>query len=214
MKTATWYFDFLSPYAYLQSAIISELAVKFSLKVKPVLFAALLNHNGQLGPAEIPGKREFVFKQSLWLAKRHGITMRLPPAHPFNPLPPLRLATALDGDIDKIKEIFNFIWKDGGNIDDQNEFVALGKRLSLDEPLKIIGKERIKSRLKEETAEAISRGVFGVPAISVDDEIFWGFDSSDFMLDYLNNSEEIKNSIIKPAKSLSVGIFQRNTGRG
>jgi len=95
MKTADWYFDFISPYAYLQAARLDELAKHANIRARPVLFAGLLNHHGQLGPAEIAPKRKFVFRQSLWTAKHQGIPMKLPPAHPFKPLPPLRLAIAM-----------------------------------------------------------------------------------------------------------------------
>jgi 2-hydroxychromene-2-carboxylate isomerase len=95
MTNTDWYFDFISPFAYLQSAKMEELSRHATITPRPVLFAALLDHHGQLGPAEIEPKRTFIFRQALWLAQRHGIPMKLPPFHPFNPLPPLRLAIAL-----------------------------------------------------------------------------------------------------------------------
>lgn len=53
---ADWYFDFISPFAYLQFVRLGELAGA-RLRLRPVLFAGLLQHWGQLGPAEIPAKR-------------------------------------------------------------------------------------------------------------------------------------------------------------
>ena len=121
MKTADWYFDFISPYAYLQSTRLNALSGHIRIHAKPVLFAGLLNHHGQLGPAEIEPKRQFVFRQALWLAKCQGVDMKLPPEHPFNPLPPLRLALAMNCEIEAVQTIFNFIWRDGRNTGDSEE---------------------------------------------------------------------------------------------
>ena len=209
MRKAIWYFDFLSPYAYLQSAIIGKLTGHIFLEPKPVLFAGILNHHGQLGPAEIPSKRDFIFKQSLWLAKKYNIALKLPPFHPFNPLPALRLATAVDGDIKKILRIFDFIWREGGDIEDHNEFQKLGNDLGVKDPHAVIQLTSVKQKLKEETDRAISQGVFGVPSIVLDKQIFWGLDATDFVLDYLQNPVSIKQTIINEVLNFKVGKAKR-----
>jgi 2-hydroxychromene-2-carboxylate isomerase len=96
MKHITFYLDFISPYAYLAFEQLPEALMGHSTSVtyKPVLFGALLKHHGQLGPAEIPGKREWAYRQVLWLAHQHGLELQLPATHPFNPLALLRLALA------------------------------------------------------------------------------------------------------------------------
>ena len=209
MRKAIWYFDFLSPYAYLQSAIIGKLTAHIFLEPKPVLFAGILNHHGQLGPAEIPSKRNFTFQQSLWLAKKYNVVLKLPPFHPFNPLPALRLAVAVDGDIKKILRIFDFIWKEGGNIEDHNEFQKLGNELGVKEPHSVVQLTSVKQKLKEETDRAISQGVFGVPTIVLDEQIFWGLDATDFVLDYLQNPVSIKQTIINEVLNFKVGKAKR-----
>lgn len=70
MKPAQWYFDFISPYAYLQAQRLQKLREYCELEPRPVLLAALLSHWGQLGPAEIAPKRQFTYKQVRWLARR------------------------------------------------------------------------------------------------------------------------------------------------
>ncbi|HJP22575.1 MAG TPA: 2-hydroxychromene-2-carboxylate isomerase, partial [Alphaproteobacteria bacterium] len=67
MKTADWYFDFISGFAYLQFATLERLK-GLEIRFRPVLFAGLLNYHGQLGPAEIPAKRTFTYRQWVWLA--------------------------------------------------------------------------------------------------------------------------------------------------
>ena len=78
MRGTEWYFDVISPYAFLQFRQLQELQLLDELTPRPVLFAGLLNHYGQLGPAEIPSKREFTYRQVLWLAERRGLTLRMP----------------------------------------------------------------------------------------------------------------------------------------
>jgi 2-hydroxychromene-2-carboxylate isomerase len=87
MKTITCYLDFISPYAYLAFEALpkSLMGVSHRMVYKPVLFAAMLKHHGQLGPAEIAGKREWTYRQVLWQAKQLGVHLDMPQSHPFNP---------------------------------------------------------------------------------------------------------------------------------
>jgi 2-hydroxychromene-2-carboxylate isomerase len=209
MKTADWYFDFISPYAYLQAARLAELAKHANIRARPVLFAGLLNHHGQLGPAEIAPKRKFIFRQSLWMAKRQDIPMKLPPAHPFKPLPPLRLAIAMDCDIKAIKTIFDFIWRDGLDIDKPEEWKRLTDALGLDNVDARLSDPSVKQALRENTDEAIARGVFGVPTLVVDEEIFWGHDAADQFLDYLADEARMKRDVFEPVDGLAQGSAQR-----
>jgi DSBA-like thioredoxin domain len=100
MKHITFYLDFISPYAYLafERLPIALQGLSYQVTYKPVLFAALLNHHGQLGPAEIAPKRTWTYRQMLWLAREHGVPMQAPASHPFNPLALLRLAVACGKD--------------------------------------------------------------------------------------------------------------------
>lgn len=209
MKTADWYFDFISPYAYLQSARLGELSNHAHIRAKPVLFAGLLNHHGQLGPAEIPPKRQFVFRQALWLAKRHGIPMTLPPAHPFGPLPPLRLAIAMGSEIDAVQTIFDFIWREGCNPDDPEQWSQLTNSLGIADAAERLSDPAVKQTLRDNTDEAIARGVFGVPTLMVDDELFWGHDAADFIVDYLGDPETLRREVFDPVDGLAQGSAQR-----
>ena len=209
MKTADWYFDFISPYAYLQSTRLSEISEHVQIQAKPVLFAGLLNHYGQLGPAEIEPKRQFVFRQSLWLAQRQGIELKLPPAHPFKPLPPLRLALAANCAINAIQTIFNFIWRDGRNVDDAEEWNSLTQAIGLIDTDKKLAEPAVKNALRSNTEEAIERGVFGVPTLLVDGELFWGHDAADFMLDYLKDPEKLRRDIFEPEEQMAQGAARR-----
>ena len=187
MRTLEWYYDFISPYAYLQCATFPALPVDIKVRVKPVLFGALLDHAGTLGPAEIPGKREHTYRQTLWLAQCHGVPMRLPPRHPFNPLSVLRLAVALEAPLATVRRIFDFIWAQGRDPSDPAEFAALARSLGIADAGARIADPAVKARLKSNTDEAIAAGVWGVPTFAIDGFCFWGFDSTQMMVDYLRD---------------------------
>ncbi|HEY8048954.1 MAG TPA: DsbA family protein, partial [Ramlibacter sp.] len=117
MKRITCYLDFISPYASLAFEHLPRAleGLSYETEYKPVLFAALLKANGQLGPAEIPGKRDWTYRQVLWIARTHGIEMQMPASHPFNPLALLRLALAC-GDKGAINRyvaetVFRHVWR-------------------------------------------------------------------------------------------------------
>ena len=157
------------------------------VRLIPVLFAGLLNHWGHKGPAEIPAKRIEMYRYYHWYAEHLGIRFRTPPAHPFNPLKVLRLAIALDVNQRTVEEIFDFIWGEGNDIHSQEGFNALSSRLKVDNAENLISLTTIKKALRDNTEQAVALGVFGVPTFVIESRIFWGFDRTDMMLEYLDN---------------------------
>ena len=212
-----WYFDFISPYSYLQFEAYPELMQ--SAELRPVLFAGLLNHWGGKGPAEIPAKRLQTYRYTYWLAGQHGITMIYPPAHPFNSIHALRLALALDCRFDAIKTIFEFIWKEGRSVTD--EWPALIERLGLDLDAAnaLIAAQRVKDALAANGRQAIDRGVYGVPtfdalrerpdASGVTGELFWGLDATDMLLDYLEHPSAFDEPEMRRIANLPVGAARK-----
>jgi len=209
MRTIDWYYDFISPYSYLQCATFPALPADLQLHLKPVLFGALLDQAGTLGPAEIPGKREHTYHQTLWLAQRHGVPMRLPPRHPFNPLSVLRLAVALEASLATVRRIFDFIWAEGRDPSEPAEFAALVNSLGIADAAARIAEPSVKARLKSNTDEAIAAGVWGVPTFVIDGLCFWGFDSGQMMLDYLSNPSVFKSGEHARIASLQSGIRRK-----
>ena len=189
MKHITFYLDFISPYAYLafEKLPLALMGHSYSVTYKPVLFAAVLKHHGQLGPAEIPGKREWTYRQILWLAKEHGIELQFPASHPFNPLALLRLALACEvqglPNRHVCETLFRYVWRGGAEASDFERLKLLTQQL---EPHRSVNSEEVKAQLKSHTDEAIARGVFGVPTMAVDDKLFWGFDALPMLKQYLD----------------------------
>ncbi len=181
---ADWYFDFVSPFAYLQSEELASLAPGIAVRCRPVLFAGLLDANGQKGPAEIAAKRAFTYRYCIWQAKRRGLSLRFPPEHPFNPLPLLRLAIVCDSSQDAVHTIFRFVWRDGRLPDLPIEWAELVGMLGVPDAQQRIATAEVKDELRRNTDEAIARGVFGVPTLVLGSELFWGADATRMAAEY------------------------------
>lgn len=209
MRTLDWYFDFISGYAYLQLEQMHRLPADTRVVFRPILFAALLDRYGHLGPGEIPPKRRFTYTQWAWLGMHHGIPLKMPPAHPFNPLRALRLALVLDCERDAVATIFRFIWREGRSVEDAASFAELAARLGVADAEARIAAPAIKERLRAETAAAAEAGIFGVPSFAVDGEVFWGADSTDMLLDYLARPEMFATGEIARVRALPVGTMRK-----
>jgi len=182
---ADWYFDFISPYSYLQLMEFKRLPDSLEIQYRPVLFAGLLKHWGQKGPAEIPAKRRQTYRECQWRAGRAGIPFKFPPVHPFNPLRALRLCIALGTEPAVIGAIFEFIFAEGRDVQADDDWQELLARLHVDDAEALVSQASIKDRLRENTEAAIQRGVYGVPTFAVADQLFWGADMTGLLLDYL-----------------------------
>jgi len=207
MKHVTCYIDFISPYAYLAFEKLPQAleGLSYSIDYKPVLFAAFLKTHGQLGPAEIPGKRDWTYRQVLWMARTNGVEMQMPAAHPFNPLALLRLALACGegGVVNRYvaETIFRHVWRGGADAADAQRLEALKQQL---QPKRDPASDAVKAELKANTDEAIARGVFGVPTFIVGGEVFWGFDALPVLRAYLEGdawfaSPQWKDAAARPA---------------
>jgi len=188
-RHADWYFDYVSPYAYLQLEAFDRLPADLEVRMKPVLFAGLLGHWEHKGPAEIPAKRRQTYRYCHWLAGKRGVPFKTPPRHPFNPLALLRLSIALDSDIDAIRAIFRHVWGTGHDGQALESLRPLAESLGVGDLESRIGDPSVKDRLRANTDAAIARGVFGIPTFAIGDELFWGDDVTDMMLDYLDNPD-------------------------
>jgi 2-hydroxychromene-2-carboxylate isomerase len=185
VPSADWYFDFVSPFSYLQCEQLPELERSLSVRYRPVLLAGLLEVSGQRGPAEIPAKRIFTYKFVVWQARALGIPLKFPAAHPFNPLALLRLALVADCRPAAVRAIFRFVWRDGRLGDLPIEWAELVAELGLPDATERIGTAEIKAELRRNTDQAIARGVFGVPTLAIGDELFWGVDATAMAAQYV-----------------------------
>lgn len=209
MTQAAWYFDFISPFSYLQLGRFQDLPQDLEIVFKPVVFSGLLNHWGHLGPAEIPPKRQFVYRFFKWQANQRGMPFTMPPVHPFNPLPPLRLALLGRSTPEAVRRIFHFIYGEGRNLDDEASITALGASLGIPDAYSRISETSVKEQLKANTDGAIAAGVFGVPTFIVDGNLFWGDDATNMFLNYLRDPALFEDSEMLRISSLPMGVARR-----
>jgi len=191
MKHITFYLDFISPYAYLAFEKLPQalMGLSYSITYKPVFLGSLLKHHGQLGPAEIPAKRDWTYRHVLWLAHQQGVALQMPAVHPFNPLSLLRLAVATDrsGCPNRYvcETLFRHVWEGGADAADTARLAALTQQLA---PERDLADTSVKAQLITHGDEAIAHGVFGVPAYVVDGKVFWGLDAVPMLRAYMEGA--------------------------
>jgi 2-hydroxychromene-2-carboxylate isomerase len=176
MKPIVFWFDPISPFAYLAFEHLPQALVgcTYAVEYRPLLFAGLLKHWGQKGPAEIEPKRAWTFRHIAWLAHQHGMALQMPAAHPFNPLPLLRLCVAAGPNRRVVEAVMRHVWRGGGDAGDAVRLDALTRELA---PPRDASSDDVKAELRANTDDAIARGVFGVPTFECDGRLFWGLEA-------------------------------------
>jgi 2-hydroxychromene-2-carboxylate isomerase len=176
MKRIVFHFDVVSPFAYLAFERLPQVLQGCSHVVdyRPVLFAGLLAHWGQKGPAEVEPKRAWTFRHVHWLAAQHGVALDTPAVHPFNPLALQRLALACGPNRHVVETLMRHVWVGGGDPNDAARLAALTAAL---QPARDPSSPEVKAELRAATDAAIAQGVFGVPSFELDGRIFWGLDA-------------------------------------
>jgi 2-hydroxychromene-2-carboxylate isomerase len=212
MKHITFYIDFISPYAYLAFEELPKtlLGLSYSVTYKPVFLGALLKHHGQLGPAEIPAKRDWTYRHVMWLAHTTGIPLDMPAVHPFNPLSLLRLAVATDAqglpNRYVCETVLRHVWTGGADPTDASRLDALTQALG---PSREPVSDEAKAQLKAHADEALALGVFGVPAFEVDGKVFWGLDALPMLRQYLDGDAWFADATWNGVQDIPSGITRR-----
>ena len=193
MKTIDFWFDPVSPYAYLAFERLPEafVGLSYSVAYRPIVFGALLKHHAHKGPAEIEPKRAWTFRQVHWLARRAGIELDTPARHPFNSLALSRLAwsAAAPGTTPNryvCEAVLHHAWIGGEDAEDPARFAALAERLA---PALEPGGDEAKQRLRDATSAATVLDLFGVPTLGIDDKLFWGFDALDMAAAFVRGDD-------------------------
>jgi 2-hydroxychromene-2-carboxylate isomerase len=176
VKPIVFWFDPISPFACLAFLHLPQAleGCTYAVDYKPVLFAGLLNHWGQKGPAEIEPKRAWTFRYVAWRAHELGLALQAPAVHPFNPLPLLRLCIAAGPNRRVVEAVMHHVWRGGGDAGDAARIEALTRELA---PAREPSSDAVKAELRANTDAAIERGVFGVPTFECDGKLFWGLEA-------------------------------------
>ncbi|HTD03050.1 2-hydroxychromene-2-carboxylate isomerase [Undibacterium sp.] len=206
---ADWYFDFNSPYAYLQLEQFDRLPPELEISLRPLVFGALLGHWEHKGPAEIPEKRKHTYRYTQFRAEQLGIPFKMPPAHPFNPLPMLRLTIALGSKKALIQKIFRYIWQQGNSVTSPQDWQALCQYLDVPNADELIQQEEVKLQLRANTERAIAQGVFGIPTFVLGTQLFWGEDATGMLLHHLAHPDWLESEELQRISNLPVGIVRK-----
>ena len=202
------FFDFISPYSYLAWVKVQDIAARHQQTIEPVpvLFAAILEARGARGPAEEPARRAYLIKDLVRRAFDLGVPLSLPPAHPFNPLLPLRLSTLPMPDDTRralVDRLFAATWRDSRGVTDRAVVADIAHEVGLpDSALADAETPENKARLKRHTDEAIAAGAFGVPTMIADGELFFGSDSLPHLDRYLAGADPVTPELIERWTSL------------
>ncbi len=219
MKTIDFWFDPISPFAYLAFERLPEALAGLSYRVayRPVVFGALLKHWDHKGPAEIEPKRQWTFRHVHWLAHRSGVPLATPARHPFNSLALSRLAwaTAAEGATPSrfaCDAVLSFVWcGEGADAEDATRLATLRETLS---PRLDPADAAVKHQLRDATSDAVARGVFGVPTLGVDDKLFWGLDSLEMAAAYLRGDDWFEGPHWQREGAARPGLQRSEPSRG
>ena len=189
IKSFDFYFDFVSPYSFLAHKEIKKIEIKNSIKVKykPILLGGLHNLHGIKAPAFIPAKAKHIIRDCKLIAEKNKIKFKFNSYFPIRSLNLMRGVFVAEEDNYKsyyVDSIFNAIWQDGLNLNDENIIQKILKNLNVNPKTFLLrcSSSSIKDLLKKRTDEAFEKGIFGAPSFVSNNKIFWGQDRLEFAI--------------------------------
>ena len=193
IKSFEFYFDFVSPYSFLAHKEIIQIEKKYSIKIKykPILLGGLHNLHGIKAPAFIPAKAKHMIRDCKLIAEKNKIKFKFNSYFPIRSLNLMRGVLVAEEDNYKsyyIDSIFNAIWQDGLNMNDENIIQKVLKNLNVNPKTFLLrsASSSIKDLLRKKTNEAYEKGIFGAPSFVANNKIFWGQDRLEFALNEAN----------------------------
>lgn len=211
-----FYFDYISPNAYLAWHELPALLAGQDIAVEPVpvLFSAVLEACGQRGPAEIPTKMQWMVRNILRKAKRLNIPLRPPLSHPFNPLLPLRISCVplpAERKAALISAIFAATWADSVDVSSPADLANALEASGIDTSslLQQAGLPETKALLRENTNAAIRHGIFGVPSMAVKDNLFWGYDDFADLSTFLHDQDPLPQEEVQRWSALRASASRK-----
>ena len=189
IKPFEFYFDFISPYSFLAHKEIKKIEKKFSIKVqyKPILLGGLHNLHGIKAPAFIPAKARHMIRDCKLIAEKNKVKFKFNSYFPIRSLNLMRGVLVAEEDNFKsyyVDTIFNSIWQDGLNMNDDNVVQKVLKNLNVNSKTFFLrsASASIKDSLRKRTSDAYDKGIFGAPSFVSNNKVFWGQDRIEFVL--------------------------------
>ena len=195
IKPFDFYFDFVSPYSFLAHKEIRKIENKEGIKIKyiPVLLGGLHNLHNIKAPAFIPAKAKHMIRDCKLIAEKNNIKFKFNYYFPIRTLNLMRGVFVAEEDNIKsyyIDSIYNTIWQDGLNMNDEVVIYKVLKNLNVNPKTFTLraNSSLIKESLRKKTSDAYDKGVFGAPTFVVNNKIFWGQDRLEYALDEINSN--------------------------
>ncbi|PMU07238.1 MULTISPECIES: 2-hydroxychromene-2-carboxylate isomerase [unclassified Pseudomonas] len=194
-KTVEFYFDLGSPATYLAYTQLPKICEQTDSQLIyiPILLGGVFKATGNASPAAIPAKGRYMFQDLDRYAKRYGVALKFNPHFPINTLMLMRAVTGMQLRHPErfqafIDCLFHALWVEGRSLDDLATVASVLTQNGFDpnEVLALTADEEVKATLKDNTEKAVQRGVFGAPSMFVDNQLYFGQDRLDFVVEALS----------------------------
>jgi 2-hydroxychromene-2-carboxylate isomerase len=194
-KTVEFFFDLGSPSTYLAYIQLPKICAQTDSQLiyQPMLLGGVFKATGNASPITIPAKGRYMLHDLERYAKRYKVPLNFNPYFPLNTLLLMRAVTGMqlrhpERFLDFIDCLFRALWVDKRNLNDPATVAAVLTENGFDpsEILALTNDEEVKAALKDKTEQALQRGVFGAPSMFVDNQLFFGQDRLDFVLEALS----------------------------
>ncbi|HUY20509.1 MAG TPA: 2-hydroxychromene-2-carboxylate isomerase [Candidatus Binataceae bacterium] len=202
MTQIHFYFDFFSPFSYLASLRIGDLAARHGATVVyHVVDNQVIKRNaGTTGRPNhaLPPKYRYLRADLARWARRYGVPLVSPESvsHMDPTIPPrigrgFLVARRRQKELAYLSAAYRKVWGEAAEMNDAllRELAAVAGLPAADF-LKAVDSDEIRKEAEREIAEASERGVFGVPSVIVNDELFWGNDRLDMVEDLLRDASK------------------------
>jgi len=188
VKQAEFFFDFVSPAAYLAWTQAPGLSKRTGAEIirRPFFLGGVLQSSGNKPPLTVPAKGKWIANDLLMFARHYKVPMVFGPHFPVNSLPAMRAAAALTGTPELVRfcdAMFTAVWADGKNIGDASVRAEVCEAAGFDAARieELANAPENKERLRKNSDEAVARGAFGAPTFFVGETMFFGQDRIAFV---------------------------------
>ncbi|WAT30906.1 2-hydroxychromene-2-carboxylate isomerase [Pseudomonas sp. GXZC] len=194
-KTLEFFFDLGSPATYLAYTQLPALCASTGTQLiyKPMLLGGVFKATGNASPINVPAKGRYMFDDLARYARRYNVPLTFNPHFPINTLLLMRAVTGIqlrqpERFDDFVDCLFRALWVDGRHLGDPTVVAAVLTEhgFSPEAVLTLANDEAVKTALKDNTEQAVQRGVFGAPSLFVGNQLFFGQDRLDFVREALS----------------------------
>lgn len=202
--TGTFYYDIISPFSYFYIKQRHRLEKRIDIQPIPILLGGLLRATDNRGPGEVEAKRPHTYQYCVWLAEKLDLSFRFPEHHPFLTVAAQRLLVQQDAQWDMVERAFEYVWVEGKdpNLSWREFCLYLGLSANTPKP----DTPEVKAQLIRNTERAKVDGAFGVPTLVINGHAFWGVDTIDWALNYLDRPNMFEEAAYSYAGQVLSGL--------